>query len=89
MPLKINSASAQFGGRGVGSVLDASRLVWKFIGRIRICAEFSTGLNNVLDSNRHTLPLPEVIFSKMSGCRYFSRVNYSDVYRQVEMDESC
>ncbi|XP_055527162.1 uncharacterized protein K02A2.6-like [Wyeomyia smithii] len=58
-------------------------------GRIRICADFSTGLNDVLEPNQYPLPLPEDIFAKMSGCRYFSHIDLSDAYLQVQVDESC
>ncbi|XP_062538690.1 uncharacterized protein K02A2.6-like [Armigeres subalbatus] len=36
-------------------------------GKVRICADFSTGLNDVLESNQCPLPLPEDIFTKMAG----------------------
>ncbi|XP_055527159.1 uncharacterized protein K02A2.6-like [Wyeomyia smithii] len=58
-------------------------------GRICICADFSTGLNDVLEPNQYPLPLPEDIFAKMWGCRYFSHIDLSDAYLQVQVDESC
>ncbi|XP_062538974.1 uncharacterized protein K02A2.6-like [Armigeres subalbatus] len=56
-------------------------------GTVRICADFSTGLNSALESNCYPLPLPEDIFSKMSNCRYFSHIDLSDAYLQVPVDE--
>ncbi|XP_065095462.1 uncharacterized protein K02A2.6-like [Ochlerotatus camptorhynchus] len=50
----------------------------------RICADFSTGLNNVLEPNQYPLPLPEDIFARMSSCRVFSHIDLSDAYLQIE-----
>lgn len=55
-------------------------------GTVRICADFSTGLNNVLEANQYPLPLPEDIFAKMANCRIFSHIDLSDAYLQVEVD---
>ncbi|XP_055615101.1 uncharacterized protein K02A2.6-like [Toxorhynchites rutilus septentrionalis] len=53
---------------------------------VRICADFSTGLNNALEPNQYPLPLPEDIFTKMAGCRWYSHIDLSDAYLQVEVD---
>ncbi|XP_055522952.1 uncharacterized protein K02A2.6-like [Wyeomyia smithii] len=57
-------------------------------GTVRICADFSTGLNNALESNQYPLPLPENIFAKMANCRIFSHIDLSDAYLQVAVDEA-
>ncbi|XP_055590190.1 uncharacterized protein K02A2.6-like [Uranotaenia lowii] len=54
---------------------------------IRICADFSTGLNNALEPNSHPLPLPEDIFARMANCTIFGHIYLSDAYLQVEVDE--
>ncbi|XP_062538009.1 uncharacterized protein K02A2.6-like [Armigeres subalbatus] len=54
---------------------------------VRICADFSTGLNNALESNSYPLPLPEDIFNRMAQCTVFSHIDLSDAYLQVEVDE--
>ncbi|XP_062538830.1 uncharacterized protein K02A2.6-like [Armigeres subalbatus] len=54
---------------------------------VRICADFSTGLNNALESNSHPLPLPDDIFNRMAQCTVFSHINLSGAYLQVEVDE--
>ncbi|XP_055604782.1 uncharacterized protein K02A2.6-like [Uranotaenia lowii] len=56
-------------------------------GSVRICADFSTGLNDVLEPNQYPLPLPEDIFAEMSGCRFYSHIDLSDAYLQVLVDE--
>ncbi|XP_055615045.1 uncharacterized protein K02A2.6-like [Toxorhynchites rutilus septentrionalis] len=54
---------------------------------VRICADFSTGLNNVLESNSYPLPLPEDIFNRMANCTIFSHIDLSNAYLQVPVDE--
>ncbi|XP_055622009.1 uncharacterized protein K02A2.6-like [Toxorhynchites rutilus septentrionalis] len=57
-------------------------------GTVRICADYSTGLNAALEPNCYPLPLPEDIFTKMANCRYFSHIDLSDAYLQVQVDEA-
>lgn len=56
-------------------------------GQLRICADFSTDLNNSLQQNRHPLLHCNEIFTKLSNCRYFSQIDLSDAFLQVEIDE--
>ncbi|XP_055590803.1 uncharacterized protein K02A2.6-like [Uranotaenia lowii] len=56
-------------------------------GRIRICADYSTGLNAALEPNNYPLPVPDDIFSKLNGCRFFSIIDLSDAYLQVKIDD--
>ncbi|XP_062716781.1 uncharacterized protein K02A2.6-like [Aedes albopictus] len=56
-------------------------------GKIRICADYSTGLNAALESNNYPLPVPDDIFSKLNGCKYFSIIDLSDAYLQVEVND--
>lgn len=55
---------------------------------VRICADFSTGLNNALEPNNYPLPLPENIFNRMANCTIFSHIDLSDAYLQVELNET-
>ncbi|XP_053699153.1 uncharacterized protein K02A2.6-like [Sabethes cyaneus] len=52
-------------------------------GNIRICGDYSTGLNGALQSHRYPLPLPEDIFAKLGNCTVFSQIDLSDVFLQV------
>ncbi|XP_055524749.1 uncharacterized protein K02A2.6-like [Wyeomyia smithii] len=54
---------------------------------VRICGDYSTGLNNALESDAHPLPHPDDIFADLAGCRYFSQLDFSDAYLQVEIEE--
>ncbi|XP_062714152.1 uncharacterized protein K02A2.6-like [Aedes albopictus] len=56
-------------------------------GRVRICADYSTGLNDVLEANNYPLPTPEEIFAQLAGSRVFSIIDLSDAYLQVEVDD--
>lgn len=56
-------------------------------GKTRVCIDFSTGLNNALELNRHPLPRPEDIFTKLNGAKFFSQLDLRDAYLQFELDE--
>ncbi|XP_055589955.1 uncharacterized protein K02A2.6-like [Uranotaenia lowii] len=56
-------------------------------GKVRICADYSTGLNEALESNHYPLPVPEEIFAQLNGSSIFSIIDLSDAYLQVEVDE--
>ncbi|XP_055714234.1 uncharacterized protein K02A2.6-like [Phlebotomus papatasi] len=56
-------------------------------GSIRICADYSTGLNNNLESHHYPIPTPDQIFATLSTCSVFSQIDLSDAYLQIEMDE--
>ncbi|XP_055616766.1 uncharacterized protein K02A2.6-like [Toxorhynchites rutilus septentrionalis] len=63
-------------------------VVRKANGSIRICGDYSTGLNERLQSHQYPLPLPQDIFSKLTGCIVFSTIDLSDAFLQMEVDES-
>ncbi|XP_053686599.1 uncharacterized protein K02A2.6-like [Sabethes cyaneus] len=54
---------------------------------VRICADYSTGLNASLEANNYPLPTPEEIFAKLSGSQFFSTIDLSDAYLQMEVEE--
>lgn len=54
---------------------------------VRICGDYSTGLNNSLESDRHPLPHPDDVYAELAGCRFFSNIDLSDAYLQVEIEE--
>ncbi|PIO56101.1 reverse transcriptase [Teladorsagia circumcincta] len=62
-------------------------VVQKKNGSIRLCADFSTGLNNALDQHQHPLPTPDDIFTKLNGGQYFSQLDLAEAYLQLEVDE--
>ncbi|EPB70887.1 reverse transcriptase [Ancylostoma ceylanicum] len=54
---------------------------------IRLCADYSTGLDDALEQDQHPLPTPDDIFAKLNGGRYFSQLDLAEAYLQLEMDE--
>ncbi|XP_058449298.1 uncharacterized protein K02A2.6-like [Malaya genurostris] len=57
-------------------------------GRVRICADYSTGLNEALEANHYPLPTPDEIFAQLNGSTVFSIIDLSDAYLQLEVDDS-
>lgn len=57
-------------------------------GKIRICADYSTGLNDALEPHKHPLPLPEDILFKLAGGKVFSHIDLSDAFLQVEVNQN-
>ena len=45
---------------------------------IRVCADFSTGLNAALKDLHYPLPSPEEFFNKLNGGKFFSKIDLSE-----------
>lgn len=58
-------------------------------GSTRICADYSRGLNDALEPNKHPLPTPDDIFAQLSGKRIFSKIDLSDAFLQIELDDEA
>ncbi|XP_018359708.1 PREDICTED: uncharacterized protein K02A2.6-like [Trachymyrmex cornetzi] len=56
-------------------------------GKIRICADYSTGLNNALDADDYPIPNIEDILAKLQGNTIFTQLDLSDAYFQLKLDE--
>ncbi|KRZ81929.1 Uncharacterized protein T08_655, partial [Trichinella sp. T8] len=56
-------------------------------GKIRICADFSTGLNDRLMVDSYPIPRPEDLYQALRGGKTFTKLDLSDAYLQVELDE--
>ena len=61
--------------------------VKKANGSIRICGDFSTGLNDCLELHQYPLPHPDNIFATLNGGKYFSKIDFADAYLQVPVEE--
>ncbi|VDL65828.1 unnamed protein product [Nippostrongylus brasiliensis] len=56
-------------------------------GKLRVCADFSIGLNKALQSFDYPLPVPEDIFASLNGGTVFSQIYLSDAYLQIELSQ--
>ena len=92
---KIDSELDRLERTGILSKIETS--VWaaptvyvkKKSEQIRVCGDFSTGLNNMLQDHHYPLPSPEEIFAKLNGGKIFSKVDLSDAYLQIPIEEKC
>lgn len=57
-------------------------------GKVRLCADLSTGVNQALDIDQYPLPKPNELFVALNGGVLFSKIDFSDAYLQVPLDES-
>jgi hypothetical protein len=62
-------------------------VVPKLGGKVRICANLSTGVNQALDINQYPLPKPNDLFVALNGGNQFSKIDFSEAYLQVELDD--
>ena len=54
---------------------------------IRICGDFKLTLNRVCKVDRYPIPKIEDLFAKLSGGVLFSKIDLSQAYQQLELDE--
>ncbi|KAK6735150.1 hypothetical protein RB195_018375 [Necator americanus] len=62
-------------------------VVKKKNGQIRLCGDFSTGLNDALQLYQHPLPTAEDVFTKLNGGQLFTQIDFAEAYLQVEVKE--
>ena len=61
--------------------------VLKRNGQVRICGDFKQTVNPVLQIDKYPIPNVDDLYSKVSGGHYFTRMDLSDAYLQVPLDE--
>ncbi|XP_028169209.1 uncharacterized protein LOC114359144 [Ostrinia furnacalis] len=57
-------------------------------GNIRICADYKTTLNKVIEIDRYPLPRVEDLLVRLHGGQRFSKIDLSQAYAQLELDDS-
>lgn len=57
-------------------------------GSVRVCGDYSTGLNASLEPHQYPLPNPEDIIANLSSAQFFSHIDLSDAYLQVPVDDN-
>lgn len=61
--------------------------VLKQNGSIRICADFSTGVNKQLVIDQYPLPTITELFAKLHGGQQFTKLDLSNAYNQFMLDD--
>lgn len=64
-------------------------IVRKPNGALRICADFSTGLNQSLAVQKFPLPTQDELLANLSGGEKFTTMDLTDAYLSIPMDEQC
>ena len=54
---------------------------------IRICGDYKVTVNSVLEVDQHPLPNPEQLFVELSEGEKFTKLDLSQVYQQILLDE--
>ena len=62
--------------------------VRKSNGKMGLCVNYETTVNKVSKLDRHPLPKVEGMFAVLAGGTKFSKLDMSEAYAQVEIDES-
>uniref|UniRef100_A0A0X3PFY7 Retrovirus-related Pol polyprotein from transposon 297 n=1 Tax=Schistocephalus solidus TaxID=70667 RepID=A0A0X3PFY7_SCHSO len=57
--------------------------------RIRLCVDYSTGFNDALEDYHYPLPTSERIFAMLNGVQVFKRIDLSEAYLQLPVDEAA
>ncbi|CAB0003680.1 unnamed protein product [Nesidiocoris tenuis] len=55
---------------------------------MRICGDFKATVNPQLLIDQHPMPRGEDLFQKIQGCKIFGKMDLSQAYQQVEVEES-
>ena len=56
-------------------------------GRFRICKDYKVTVNQFLVVEQHPLPKPDDLFATLAGGKCFSKIDLSQAYLQVLLDE--
>ena len=57
-------------------------------GRFRLCGDYKVTVNQAMNVEEYPLPTPEELFSTLSGGKIFSKLDLSQAYLQIPVDES-
>ena len=62
-------------------------IVRKPNGDIRLCGDYKVGVNNKICSDSYPIPHIETALSSLVGMSYFAKLDLTNAYNQIEMDE--
>ena len=61
-------------------------IVSKGEGKVRVCGDF-VQVNQRCETQQHPLPQIDDLFSKLQGGKFFTKLDLSDAYFQIELDD--
>ncbi|XP_054259844.1 uncharacterized protein K02A2.6-like [Macrosteles quadrilineatus] len=64
-------------------------IVPKSDSTVRVCGDFKTTINPCLRTDHYPLPLPEEIFSNISGAKMFCKIDLTAAYNQLCVNETA
>jgi transposase InsO family protein len=53
--------------------------------KLRICGDYSTGINDSLEVHRQPMPLPEELMQRLGGGFGYTKVDLADAYNQIKL----
>jgi len=53
--------------------------------KLRICGDYSVGINDQLDDHRHPMPLPGELMQKLGGGFGYTKIDLADAYNQIKL----
>ena len=56
-------------------------------GKFRICGDYKVAINQELDVEQYPLPKPEYLFATLAGGKKFSKLDLSQAYQQLPLDD--
>lgn len=56
-------------------------------GKLRICADFKVTINPQIEVDRYPIPRIEELFHKLQGGKFFTKIDLSEAYLQVELSD--
>ena len=56
-------------------------------GKLRLCGDYKVTLNPSLEIDKYPLPKPEDLFANLSGGKVFSKIDLSQAYQQMQLDD--
>ena len=62
-------------------------VVPKANGKIRVCGDYKVTVNRCVETKIYPLPTTEDIFARLAGCAYFTKLDLTQAYQQLPLDE--
>lgn len=56
-------------------------------GDVRICGDYKVTINPWLEVDKYPLPKTQDLFAKLAGGKYFTKLDLTQAYQQVELDD--